>query len=213
MKEDIQQLIEFVEQLHLNDHIKVEDAKVLPGYKKDELDELAQGLEVEFNNDLYKFFSVAGDISLLWSAKNPDEIKEEDFGYVIGSIQILNPFEMIMGKTGTKWKDVLWFDHMDEREKAEYKSFVPFDFPTTELIAGFKLREGKLSNDMFLLNINEGITPLNIRLDKYVKYLIQNKGFMYWQSFLKDNDSLEYKRYLHYTAILFSDKDHDFAHN
>lgn len=208
MKQKMEKLSLMIGELQQNENIIVTVSKIDPGYSDEYLKELEEGLELNYNKDLASLFKIMGGVSVLWSAsqtKFVNEIPEEDLNYLNGSIQILNPFDMVMGKTGTRWKDVLWFANMEPAERKEISSFLPFDFPSTELIAGFKLAEKKISDEMYLLSSNEGLSLFQMTLVNYIDHLVKTKGFNYWQLFLSDKVSAEYQRFKKYMPLLFTD--------
>jgi hypothetical protein len=212
MKKIIEQLTNMVKAIRLNEHLHVSYADIKPGYSKEELLEMGEGLDIKYSDDLLLFYSMVGEISLTWTAdaNKVSNIPADDIPNLTGSIQILNPFDMIMGKTGTRWKDVLWFEDMDDKTKNEIKSFAPFDFQSTELISGFKIEKGTLSKDMYNLASNAGIAATGFELEKYLNYLVQTKGFSYWQNIIPDKSSDEYARFITHMPALFPDFDTNF---
>ena len=86
---------------------------------------------------------------------------------------------MIMGYGGTRWKDTLWFENMNEVKMQNIKDFIPFDYPSGELISGFKKRNNKLTNEMYLFDDNDDeITPFNFDLKQYLAVSGKNQRFL-----------------------------------
>lgn len=207
----IREFISFTEDLKLNENIEVSFLKINKGYTKEHLADLETGLEIEYSKYMKDLFLQIGEVSLMWVINKPkflNAIPEEDINFLTGSVQILNPFDMIMGYTGTRWKDVLWFEDMDPIKKQNNKDFIPFDYPSSELLSGFKKENNKLSNEMYLFDDDElEITPFHFELEQYLIYLVKTKGYFYWQEFIKDKSSTEYKRFMKYMPQLFKDFD------
>jgi len=204
----IKKLISFVADIEQNENILISTARIKEGYSPEHLEEIEQGLEVKFDNPIRNFFLEVGEISILWTvnkAKFSGSIPEEDMNHLAGSIQILSPFDMIMGKTGTKWKDVLWFNDMPPELKNEIRSFIPFDFPSSEIVAGFLNHQNIISEEVIFYYSNNGIEKSGINLAAYLNYLIVSKGYFYWQDFILEKSSPEFDRFIRYMPILFED--------
>jgi hypothetical protein len=199
MKEIKEQFSAMIAALGQNELIVLSASKILPGYPPEELKELEDGLGISLHDPLRDFYLQMGGCSLVWSldadrarALLPDEDDLESIG---GAIQILNPFDMIMGKDGLKWKNVLWFDQMDEQQKNVHQAFAPFDFPTPELIAGFQMQGTLVSANMLLYDSSTGIRNFSLSLEEYVAELLRTRGYHYWQEFLTEDDSEERERF------------------
>jgi hypothetical protein len=209
-----------VERLHLlvnsaenNGNIRVSDHIVKPGYSPEYLEELEMGLRIRYNEGLKSFYTTTASISLTWAAdpsKVAVAIPADDLNRLTGAIHILNPFDMVMGKMGTRWKEELWFEDMKPSEKEQRRSFLPFDLPTTELMAGFRQEGGKVTDPMCLLSDNNGLLPFHLSLDEYIVYLEKTKGFSYWQQIVFDRDSPEFSLFMKYMPMLFPDFEKDF---
>jgi hypothetical protein len=208
MEKRIALLKHVIDQMTANPRIEIQQWVFEPGYKLDELDEIARGLEVEYNNDLLSFYENCGGFSLIWRVKDNEALSgqlETEITGTSGSINILNPFDMVMGKEGTRWENVLWFDSMPDEKKSIARSFVPFDFPSPELIAGFRIKEKSMEPSVFLYDNNDGITDMNIQLETYLDYLIYTKGYYYWQEFINDHTGNEFIRFNKVMPYLFED--------
>ena len=208
MKEIVENLTRLTDQILSNENLTVSVSKKLPAYTESDLNELLRGLEISFDNSIKKFFIEIGGLSIAWTIKKDklkDKVPEEDIDFLGGSIQILNPLDMIMGKAGNKWKDVFWFENMEENKKKEHKDFKPFDFSNTELVSGFMLKGKNLPNEMYLYDSNDGIKNLNINLEVYIEKLLITKGYYYWQEFILNKSTEEYDRFVKYMPLLFSD--------
>lgn len=214
MESTLREFISFTEELKSNENIEVSFLKIGKGYTEENLAELETGLEIEYGKYLKDLFLQIGEVSLMWAINKPKFLKtipEEDINCLTGSVQILNPFDMIMGYTGTRWKEVLWFENMDPVKMDNIKEFIPFDYPSSELLSGFKNKNNKLSNEMYLFDDDDyEITPLNFELEQYLIYLIKTKGYLYWQEFKKDKSSAEYIRFMKYMPQIFKDFDPGF---
>ena len=208
MKKIIENLKNLVSVIQENKNLEISFAQVEKGYSLADLKDLESGLEIKLNDSIRSFYAAIGSISLLWAVKPgalANEIHEDDIVYLSGSIQILNPFDMVMGKAGTKWKDVLWFENTDAGEMEILKSFMPFDFPGTELAAGFCRKGIDVTDTMFLYTSNEGVSPLPVKFMEYLDKLHLNRGFSYWQQFGHVNVTDAFRCYNQYMPVLFPD--------
>lgn len=208
MKKIIENLKNLVSVIQENKNLEISFAQVEKGYSLADLKDLESGLEIKLNDSIRSFYAAIGSISLLWAVKPgtlANEINENDIVYLSGSIQILNPFDMVMGKAGTKWKDVLWFENTDAGEMEILKSFMPFDFPGTELAAGFCRKGIDVTDTMFLYTSNEGVSPLPVKFMEYLDKLHLNRGFSYWQQFGHVNVTDAFRCYNQYMPVLFPD--------
>lgn len=190
-----------IEELKNNSNIVVEEADIKKGYAAATLEEYEQDLEVKYNPALKDFYRQVGGVSISWKLSPSFSAPEEDAGYLAGVIQLLDPFTMIMSEAGTRWKDILWFEDMPDEDA---KNFLPFDFPSTELIAGFKLANSKLSNELYLYESSNGVSPFALSFEDYINYAIDSRGIFYWQRYYEDKTSTEYQRIAQYLPKIFT---------
>lgn len=186
--------------------ITVTAREVRPGLPDAELRELEEGLEVQLAPAIRDFYRQTNGITLLWSvdpAALGDGFTEEDHGYIGGNIAILDLFTMIMGHSGRRWLDDLYFDFMTEEQQAPFRAFAPFDH-TGELAPGFLVQGGRVGPEMRLYEANRGVVPFEHDIESYLARLLETRGFHYWPQFFADTGSPERARYDRAMARLFA---------
>jgi len=206
MKNLINNLITKIESVKANKNFNVNFFQLEKGYPLNELEELLEGLELQLPENLIDFYTEIGGLSFVWNIVPEavkDKVPEEDLGYLTGSIQLMNPFDMVMGKSGKRWKNVIWFDNSENSEKKKLQNFLPFDFPSTELAAGFENDKNKILDKMSLFSSNDGLSFTELSLSDYLNNLIETAGFSYWQHFNQGYESDAERCYKQYMSLLF----------
>lgn len=198
------QLKKLMDEVTGNKKLTVTTHQLQAGYDPTDIKDIEAGTDIQFHTWIIDFYKQVGSFTLQWTldrAAMPD-IPDEDADNIAGSINILNPFDMIMSKKGDRWKDVLWFD---QPGKPGINSFLPFDFASSELIAGFPTADNKTAGKLQLYDFNDGLQSATIDPDQYLQQMIDARGWLYWQEILTEKSGPDYDRYMKYMPLLFDE--------
>jgi len=132
-----------------------------------------------------------------------------------GYMKIYDLERLINDPDGNKWKDILWFDHMNTVEKKFWQQFVVFDKSIPEVLILMKIDKTKIDNRLFFYYVEDDEpTELNIGIEEYMTFAYKVKVFESWQYALNKNSSLHdytLKRMKHYLPQIFPKLKFDFS--
>ena len=207
MKELIDKIRSLTTELPSNPQIITSNVLVLPSNAEEELSELEATLQVRLSPTLKEFYVLVGGLRLNWIINRSSFAQidtPEDADQVAGAINILDPYTMLVGTNGAKWKDIFWFDDMPASKREIAQSFVAFDFPSSELVPGFLIENGIIGNNLYLYDSSEGFRPWDMSFTVYLELLYETRGFIYWQELIsRDAQDLDRRRMFRYLERLF----------
>jgi hypothetical protein len=168
MREILDSIISFEEELHRNSAIRVVafDFFNSPA-KSEQIDELQKSGKIE--KTVLDFYCVSDGFEIKWQ---PVDILFEEHE-MFGRVKV-NPFQQVV----RNWSGVVYFD--DEPENSPRRKFFPLDFFAGEAAAGFCSLEG-YRNMMFLYLFEGDLIPLYVNFENYLKCMLVAKGCLYWQ--------------------------------
>jgi hypothetical protein len=208
MKDLLLRLADLPAQLSDNPSLVTSDMSVIPPYTNDELSQFEEVVHVRLSSALREFYQTIGGLRLQWRIKEgciPLE-DPEDADYLSGSIQLLDPYIMIMGPKGDRWKDVFWFENLSSPDQALVGSLVAFDFASSEFGCGFQIQEGVIDETLFLYSSSNGVSRWNLKFYEYLKALCETRGYLYWQTLIsRGKHDEDRQRMLRYLSLLFPD--------
>ncbi len=179
-----------------------------PGYKK--ISDFLQRINFKASDEVIKFYGEIESVYFEWKSKRnaPIEYLESD-NSVFGRIEILSIENSLFGLNKSKgWKDAIWFDDMSSSDIEFYQSIRPFDFyfPDQGEMVCFQVINNMLNDNLFLYGDEIGLSNMSIGIKRYVEFLAQTGGMMFWQQALVFKGGNERKRVKYYTPLLLGSR-------
>ncbi|MEQ8971152.1 MAG: hypothetical protein RIE73_12245 [Coleofasciculus sp. C1-SOL-03] len=166
--------------------------------------------EIEAPEEVINFYGEVGKASFEWQLKENafiDHQKAENL-LITGHIELLSLDQSLLGFNPSKgWKDVVWFEDMNEEDLAFYQSIRPFDFffPDSGKMACFRVANGKITEKLFLFGDEIGLQEMDIGVKEYVELLVQTRGMLSWQEAWLFKGGKNQKQIKHYLPRLFNE--------
>jgi hypothetical protein len=185
--------------------MELDRAKLEKGFSVKKIQTIAKANSLHLPDQLVVFYNQVSQVEIYWSLQDDRGIIYRDPDYpntVAGRIRILSLETMLEGfNKSMGWKEIIWFDFMDDMQKQELQMIRPFDYyyPDYASCSAFVITHNHIKDNLALYSNKIGLFSMNISLDKYLELLFQTKGYLFWQDawvFRKGMDCINLKHYL-----------------